>query len=165
MVLHERTWNQLRLKHWFPEPGPVLVMVEGDRACAQLRGIMSNCDLTVVKPEEYDESFHSQASQQRKRAKKNKARKRRSLVNDREDEEDLGNRNPSQSQDQQSATPSDFDSPEFSSPGVEQLLNRLLQRYFRWKGGMSAVTRNLFKRPNTSVGNGSSNHSDGGCSM
>ncbi|KAI9101201.1 hypothetical protein DFS34DRAFT_578158 [Phlyctochytrium arcticum] len=87
--------------------GPTLVMVEGDRTCAQLREIVAQCDLTLIKPE--------------------------TEVSDESNQDgELG---------------ADQETPArnaYCSEGSERLLNRLLAKYFRWKSGMSTLTKNLY---------------------
>ncbi|KAJ3161348.1 hypothetical protein HDU86_007130 [Geranomyces michiganensis] len=98
-------------------PGAVLIMVDGDRACRQLREILSRCDLTYVKPEPIDADVNPKEIQHEKSPKKRKA------------DELSGTRQP-----------------ESGATGSEKLLTRLLHNYFRWKGGMAAVSKNLFRK-------------------
>ncbi|KAI8914895.1 hypothetical protein DFJ77DRAFT_463850 [Powellomyces hirtus] len=127
-------------------PGPVLVMVDGDRACNQLSEILSKCDLTYIKPEP-GESVPPQQPAAARRSKP-KSRKRATLAEDDDGEDEK----PSRQQPDDAAMPSAGDS---SGTGSEQLLSRLLQRYFRWKGGMAVVTKNLFRGNRNTTGSGS----------
>ncbi|KAJ3152164.1 hypothetical protein HDU89_001383 [Geranomyces variabilis] len=92
-------------------PGSVLIMVDGDRACRQLREILSRCDLTYVKPEPMDVDASPDEKRNGESSNKRKAQ-----------HEETG------------------------KTGSERLLTRLLHNYFRWKGGMAAVSKNLFRK-------------------
>ncbi|TPX66046.1 hypothetical protein SpCBS45565_g04722 [Spizellomyces sp. 'palustris'] len=126
-------------------PRPVLIMVEGDRACAQLREVLADCDLTVVKPEAEEKPVHETLTKQRKKGQIRGSQKR-SRSEDAMDETLEQEGVLVEHTDVQIEKEGPRGGGSFSSTGSEQLLNRLIQKYFRWKGGMSAVTRNLFNK-------------------
>ncbi|KAI8825717.1 uncharacterized protein EV422DRAFT_563548 [Fimicolochytrium jonesii] len=140
-------WRVLRdILRQIEPPGPVLVMVDGDRSCNQLREIIDKCDLTFIKPE--PEAVHrscevvdSDAVSQQHARSKGKSRKR--ALNSEETRH-------GEEKDNEPDVPAAVH--EFFTPGSESLLKRLLKRYFKWKGGMSLVTKNLFRKaPSTST--------------
>ncbi|KNC97326.1 DNA repair protein (rad1) [Spizellomyces punctatus DAOM BR117] len=126
-------------------PGPVLIMVEGDRACTQLREVLADCDLTVVKPEAEEKPLRETFTKQRKKGQIRSSQKR-SRSEDAIDETLEQEGVLVEHTDAQIEKEGQRRGVSFSSTGSEQLLNRLIQKYFRWKGGMSAVTRNLFNK-------------------
>ncbi|KAJ3298748.1 hypothetical protein HK104_010313 [Borealophlyctis nickersoniae] len=118
-----------------PATGPVLIMVDGDRTCNQLREVLSGCDFTTIKPEAEDESSAAIAGRKPRDKKKRKRQRNDALDPNMEDKgEDVDG-------DEQHQKNSRADG--FCSEGTEKLLKRLLRNYFRWKGGLPRVAKNL----------------------
>ncbi|KAJ3125246.1 hypothetical protein HK098_000444 [Nowakowskiella sp. JEL0407] len=110
----------------------VLVMVNGDRTCIQLREIISDLDLAVVKPEDDDPEIQSLPTETEITPPAPKRRRQRGGAN-------VSSRilNPASS----------ISLPvkrQYSTPGTKQLLKRLLINYFKWKKRLSKVTKNLY---------------------
>ncbi|KAJ3197530.1 hypothetical protein HK101_002833 [Irineochytrium annulatum] len=122
--------------------GPVVIMVDGDRCCNQIRQIIAGSDLVVVKAENVEESEEPVQQQTSLPSDKGKGLRGRRRVR--------GGltfvteaRAPAKT-----AVPAVPTARSFTSDGVEQLLTRLLKRYFRWKGTMPRVQRNFSRRKN-----------------
>ncbi|KAJ3021532.1 hypothetical protein HKX48_008294 [Thoreauomyces humboldtii] len=136
-IERDRTERSLRGE----SPGPVLVMVEGDRCCNQLSEILAKCDLTFVKPEPTEGASSPSRRRPSSARGKGKGKKRATIDIDSDGDEEATQIDPPDRPASQAA------------PESNQMLRRLLQRYFRWKGSMSTVTRNLYSKQRSSTGN------------
>ena len=136
-TLTNRDDHNLTLLH--SVPGSVLILVDGDRTCAQIREVLSGLDMTVIKPEA-QERMESMQKQSKGVALRRRLRTDSEVI-DLDEEENPGNSGSSMETgpDQSRVVPR-------STRGSGQLLRRLLRNYFRWKGGLSKVKRNLFKK-------------------
>ncbi|KAI9012720.1 hypothetical protein BC832DRAFT_589708 [Gaertneriomyces semiglobifer] len=101
-------------------PAPVLIMVDGDRACRQIRDILVETDLTIVK---------------------------RDIEEGGDDVVIVDTEEATVARDQDAiSTSADTllpKEPKYSSPGTEKLMTKELRRYFEWKTHMSAVKKSF----------------------
>ncbi|KAJ3035702.1 hypothetical protein HDV00_003463 [Rhizophlyctis rosea] len=115
--------------------GSILIMVDGDRTCTQLREILSGMD--TIKPETQEGPSIPNHSISRKRSRA------ASEVIDVDEASEKQSTGPTSLAKSNSGSATDVT---FSTEGTGRLLRRLLRNYFRWKGGLSKVTKNLFRK-------------------
>ncbi|KAJ3300865.1 hypothetical protein HDU76_005999 [Blyttiomyces sp. JEL0837] len=140
-IMKEIEYERDNLTKAGKESGPVLIMVEGDRTCRQLKDILSGFHLQNIKVEsqipdvemEEKQIPSSQATASQFKQQEGRRRKRG------------GRTNISSSQRIEKVPPKGSGSV-FSCEGSRQLLSRLLNNYFKWKGNMPRLHSKLFNK-------------------
>ncbi|KAI9351789.1 hypothetical protein DFJ73DRAFT_830901 [Zopfochytrium polystomum] len=138
-------------------PGPILIMVDGDRTCHQLRELLNGFEITPLAAASISPTF-SPVKKKRKRDVHPSSDDphpppappvRQSSSGDRRRKRGGGAatpiaRPPLPATATCAATvPTRDEAPRFSAPGSQKMLTRLLGRYFRWRRVVPKVQRNL----------------------